>query len=128
MESYSCLDIPLHHRLALFPSEMAVPGQISLVFPTDLSQELDTLEAKLAYQKKREYNTDTDSSLGSLDSPAKKIKASNKRRKVSLDRPQKKGEAGTPQKKEYLEPPKFSYGLDSSQSTTSVQSTQENEF
>ena len=116
----------LQKRLAGLPTDEPEPS------PTDLSQELDTLEAKLAYQKKREYNTDTDSSLGSLDSPAKKIKASNKRRKVSLDPPQKKGEADTPQKKEYLEPPslapKFSYGLDSSQSTASVQSTQENEF
>ena len=42
------------------------------------------------YQKKREYNTDTDSSLGSLDSPAKKIKVSNKRRKASLDPPKER--------------------------------------
>ena len=74
----------LQKRLAGLPTDEPEPS------PTDLSQELDKLEAKLAYQKKREYKTNTDSSLGSLDSPAKKIKASNKRQKVSLDPPQRK--------------------------------------
>ena len=88
--------------------------------PSDLSEQLDNLEVKLAQQKKREYNTDTDSSLGSLDRPAKKGK-SLKGRKVSLDNVPK-------EQQEEPKAPKFSYGLSSSQSTKSIGSTQENEF
>ena len=130
--------VSLQKRLAGLPTDEPEPS------PTDLSQELDNLEAKLAYQKKREYNTDTDSSLGSLDGPAKKTKASNKRRKVSLDPHPKKEDLRPPPQpepspgpKEDPKPPpqpepspapKFSYGLDYSLETTSTQSTQENEF
>ena len=98
--------------------------------PTDLSEQMDTLEAKLAQQKKREYNTDTDSSLGSLDRPAKKVKPL-KGRKVSLDnvpKEQQKVSLDNVPKEQQSEAPKFSYGLSSSQSTNSIASTQENEF
>ncbi len=104
--------------------------------PTDLSQEMATLE-RAAKQKKRQYDTDTDSSLRSLGKVTKNIKV-NKRakgRKVSLETAPKKApeEFQNPSKKAPKKapeepPPKFSYGLESSQSTTSVQSTQENEF
>ena len=106
--------------------------------PTDLSQEMESLERKVAKQKKRQYDTDTDSSLGSLDRVTKKIKVNNrpKGRKVSLEMAPKKPteEIQNPPEKapkelpQEIGPPKFSYGLGSSQSTTSIQSTQENEF
>ena len=104
----------LNKRLSGLPLDEEPPS------PTDLSQQLDCLEARLACQKKREYNTDTDSSLGSLEKPAKKVKTA-KGRKVSLDKAPEKPPAESPT-------PKFSYGLSPSQSTLSVQSTQENEF
>ena len=104
----------LHKRLSGLPLDEDPPS------PTDLSQQLDDLHDKLCREKKREYNTDTDSSLGSLEMPAKKVKAA-KGRKVSLDNVPKKTSEESPA-------PKFSYGLGSSQSTTSIQSTQENEF
>ncbi len=94
--------------------------------PTDLSQEMASLE-KLAKQKKRHYNTDTDSSLGSLDRVTKKtrVKKRSQGRKVSLETAPKKAPGESP---EESQAPKFSYGLESSPSTTSIQSTQENEF
>ena len=102
--------------------------------PTDLSQEMASLE-KLAKQKKRHYNTDTDSSLGSLDKVTKKIRVNkrSKGRKVSLETAPKKAPEEAPKKApgespEESQAPKFSYGLESSPSTTSIQSTQENEF
>ena len=87
------------------------------------------MQPKLSRERKRDYNTDTDSSLGSLDVPAKKVpkktpeeypkgkkvKAVRGRKIVSLDNTR-----GTPYE--------GNGGLDSSQSTTSIQSTQENEF
>ncbi len=90
---------------------------------------------KLAKQKKRHYNTDTDSSLGSLDKVTKKIRVNkrSKGRKVSLETAPKKAPEEAPKKAsgespEESQAPKFSYGLESSPSTTSIQSTQENEF
>ena len=105
----------LNKRLSGLPLDEEPPS------PTDLSQQLDCLEAR----KKREYNTDTDSSLGSLEKPAKKVKTA-KGRKVSLDKAPEKPPAESPTAESPT--PKFSYGLSPSQSTLSVQSTQENEF
>ena len=118
----------LHKRLSGLPMDEESPT------PSDLSEQLDLLQSKLSRERKREYNTDTDSSLGSLDVPAKKG------RKISLDNVPKKTpeqpakkvretrEQSPTKEAEESPAPKFSYGLDSSQSTTSIQSTQENEF
>ena len=139
----------LHKRLSGLPMDEESPT------PSDLSEQLDLLQSKPSQERKREYNTDTDSSLGSLDVTAKKAKKAKagkgrkisldnvpkktpeeskkakagKGRKISLDNVPKKMPEESPTKAVEESPaPKFSYGLDSSQSTTSIQSTQENEF
>ena len=93
-----------------------------------LSQEMEQLEARMEEQKKREYNTDTDSSIGSLEGPAtKKVKAGSKKpRKVSMEGVKNNKEVATAREKGE-DITSFPY-TPLSDSFLTNKSTQENEF
>ena len=90
-------------RLADIPMGK-IPERSELSPLGTLSQEMEQLEARMEKQKKREYNTDTDSSIGSLEGPAmKKVKVGRKKpRKVSMEGVKINNEVPLPQRKEKI--------------------------
>ena len=89
---------------------------------------MEQLEARMERQKKREYNTDTDSSIGSLEGPTtKKVKAGSKKpRKVSMEGVKINNEVSTATE-EGEDITSFPYTALSDNGLTN-ESTQENEF
>ena len=118
----------VRERLADIPTGK-IPERSGLSPPGTLSQEMEQLEERMETQKKREYNTDTDSSIGSLEGPVtKKVKAGSKKpRKVSMEGVKKNNQISTVESNEEEDITSFPYTALSDHGLTN-QSTQENEF